>query len=204
MANKLGLSVKERNQIIKRFQRYGSKIISEADEKLALMQYNKAKKICKSAVDSYYNDYDPMKHGKYRRKYSLYEAYHVGIRGKKFVFELGDELMTSRHRVSNEYIYEMMFQEGWHGGANKIAEDKIDRWLPHPDPGVPYWRYPGKPRGNMERWERWNRFPAPRSKKSPYNTIKDEWIEYINSEKCEKEQIDIFVPIFKEYLLKKR
>lgn len=52
-----------------------------------------------------------------------------------------------RHRVGNDYIYEYIFKQGYHGGAIDGPE--------HPAPGTPYWRTGF----NFSEWGR----PAPKT-----------------------------------------
>ena len=51
------------------------------------------------------------------------------------------------HRVGNDYIYEYIFKQGYHGGAIDGPE--------HPAPGTPYWRTGF----NFSEWGR----PAPKT-----------------------------------------
>ena len=69
----------------------------------------------------------------YKRKYDIRNVFNLDVtRDGEFIFELGHEFMQKKHRVSNEYIYDKMFVEGWHGGAHDGPG--------HPDPGKNYWR----------------------------------------------------------------
>ena len=40
-------------------------------------------------------------------------------------------------------LFDQAFYEGWHGGAKKIAQSKIEKWGEHPNVGVPHYRKPG-------------------------------------------------------------
>ncbi|MBQ8947811.1 MAG: hypothetical protein IJ058_15275 [Lachnospiraceae bacterium] len=79
----------------------------------------------------------------YRRKRSLYHAFRVERQGYSINVIFDSELMEDYgHRVSNEYIFENSFIRGFHGGADKISDDKVAMGRPpHPDPGSPI-RFP--------------------------------------------------------------
>ena len=67
----------------------------------------------------------------YERTESLLNVYDVKpLSGEINVNLSSDEL--GGHRVGNDYIYEYIFKQGYHGGAIDGPE--------HPAPGTPYWR----------------------------------------------------------------
>lgn len=72
-------------------------------------------KIIKSAIEKYYSV--PKRY--YKRTKSLFKVYKMDDYG----FEFSPEFMPDVHRVSNEYIYDKMFIEGYHGGATKGPND---------------------------------------------------------------------------------
>lgn len=70
-----------------------------------------------NVIDDYYNSYSPSF---YDRKYSLRRFYESD---RSFTDDMDiitdtPNIILGKHRVSNEYIYNKMFVEGWHGGAN--------------------------------------------------------------------------------------
>lgn len=93
----------------------------------------KVKEIFDKWVNNYYASYSPIY---YSRTYGLRDAYVCEVYGNLLVFESDASLLNGSHRVSNEYIYDRMFFEGWHGGADKGEG--------HPVPGSLYWRSPFK------------------------------------------------------------
>ena len=67
----------------------------------------------RTAVEDWYMAYSP---DYYNRKESLLHVYDVKPQvGLVNVHLSSDEL--GGHRVSNDYIYNLMFLQGWHGGA---------------------------------------------------------------------------------------
>lgn len=127
----------------------------------------KARMIFRTAVDSYYEGYSPRV---YNRTESLYSAMEIKFTQDGFKLVFGESLKGS-HRVGNDYIYDVMFKKGVHGGA--------------PHNGDYYWRYPG-PQAAASlgippyiAWYPWG--AAPRSE-SPWEYMKSEWTAYTNSE----------------------
>lgn len=145
-----------------------NEIREKAVEEIFPTVRNKIKQINRDAVDQYYEAYTPQA---YRRTESLYKAYR--IRKKKAGFDLlvGGEFIPDSHRVSSEYIYDVMYKKGYHGGA--------------PHNNSYYWRFPGPTLAKelgIPRYIAWYPFgPAPQTQ-SPYEVFKREWDEYRNGE----------------------
>lgn len=101
------------NDILKFLKKNANKMAQEINELLAKDQLYHAKEICISAVDAFYGAYTPLA---YQRKYSLYDAFDVGIRNSDtFTFQIGDEMMSAHHQP-NEYVFDVTFMNGYHGG----------------------------------------------------------------------------------------
>lgn len=167
--------------------------VNEAMMKIAWKKYRKAEKICKKEIDRFYNEYSPMV---YRRKYDLRNVYNLDVtKDGEFIFEFGHEFMQKQHRVSNEYIYDEMFKEGWHGGANKGPG--------HPDPGKNYWRTPSvnDDEYGIKAYSYWWSIPAAKSS-SPYNNIINKWNLYMRSE-GKKMELDTWASTTKKYLTRR-
>lgn len=105
--------------------------------------------ICRTSIDAYYEAFTP---NFYKRTESLYKAYRVKIDRNDVVIKLGGEFIPDTHRVSTDYIYNMMFKEGWHGGAPR----------PDFDDGNLYWRSPAKKNDGMPPFTFWGQI-APRT-----------------------------------------
>lgn len=86
-----------------------------------------------SAITNYYQDYDQ---DYYKRKYDLYDMLRTRVDSDGISIKVSSDYLQE-HRVDNEYIFHLMFEEGWHGGATH----GVDPWgNEHPNPGTPYWR----------------------------------------------------------------
>lgn len=173
-------------------------LVKDVSSQCAKLLYYKIKEISNEAIARYYNAYAPHM---YKRKESLYDAVDFGIRnGEDFYWEYGADLINARHRASNEYIFDVMFMEGWHGGAKSGAG--------HPSPGTPHWKYPPTARNMyleeydeivyVETWTLW--YPSPAAKSTaPFDMIMNAWSAYINGEFL-IERKKIALQCFKKYI----
>lgn len=152
-----------------------NKIIAKAGEirRNAIMSVipkaiNKAKMIVRGAVDDYYESYSPVV---YQRQESLYSVMNVELTGDGFDLLFSAANLSGGHRVGNDYIYDVMFKKGYHGGA--------------PHNGGYYWRFPSPQTASsfgIPPYITWYPFgPAPQSA-SPWEQIQADWYDYINTE----------------------
>ena len=91
-------------------------------------------KAARTAVEDWYMAYQPVS---YERTESLLHVYDVKPQtGLVNVHLSSDEL--GGHRVSSDYIYNLMFLQGWHGGALHDGFPPLKRT----GPGFIYWGGP--------------------------------------------------------------
>ena len=66
-------------------------------------------------VDAFYNEYTPTS---YDRTYSLYEGwkFNRGKNGLKLYWETSGSLIPDTHRASPQYIFDLTYEYGQHGG----------------------------------------------------------------------------------------
>ena len=116
-------------------------------------------------IARWYAEYDPHL---YNRQRGLYHAYKITTDVFSYDIEFGPEFMDEagiNHRATNEYIYNLAFMEGYHGGAKYVRDGKVQRGSePHPNPGTPYWRTPAG------KYTHWFEDPAPMGE-SPYERV---------------------------------
>lgn len=127
-------------------------------------------KIIIDAIQKYYSV--PKKF--YKRTKSLFEVYEITEDG----FDFGPEHMEQKHRVGNEYIYEKMFVEGYHGGSSGMPGTPDSK--KNPKPWDMAYRKPVRIFGesNIKAYSLWSN-TAPRvSDPSPYELIKQGFEEY--------------------------
>lgn len=182
--------------------------VHEAMMKIAWQKYKKAEEICKNEIDRFYREYSPDKDKKvrlrngyaykmvYKRKYDLKNVYNLDVtKNGDFIFELGSEFMKKKHRVDNEYIYEKMFEEGWHGGAHDGPG--------HPNPGKNYWRTPSvdDEEHGIKAYSYWWDKPAAKST-SPYENIINKWNSYMNGQ-GKKMELETWALTTKKYLTRR-
>lgn len=178
MANvSFDITVDQRARIREVLMQNAGKIYSKAIQAVVPKMIKRADLIVKTAIDEYYDSYKPWV---YDRTESLYKVMDIELTPSGFNLSFGggnvglasSSSHLGRHRVdevNGDYIYEVMFKKGYHGGA-PYNGDYYWRW---PSPGVtretpPYimW-YPYGPAVQTE---------------SPWERIQFEWGEYCEGE----------------------
>ena len=88
--------------------------------------------IADSTIDAFYEDYDPST---YNRRGDMYNTYKISVKRDKYDIEyeidFSPEYMKF-HGDLKEYLFDIVFEQGWHGGANEGEG--------HPEPGIPWYR----------------------------------------------------------------
>lgn len=164
---------KEFNKYQEKHEKFKADMISDLDY------------ICRTIVDDFYSDYMPKGSDPiyYVRKYSLYDAYKITINDEAWDVDEGPEYMNKEiHGEFTEYIYDIAFVRGYHGGATSGDG--------HPASGIPYWRTP------FPTFDSWGR-PAAISK-SPYMRMEKECQDYFRIKEAEWERT-IYKPVEQLY-----
>lgn len=94
--------------------------------------------ICRTVIDDFYSDYMPNKRTGvdpvyYNRTYDLYNVYKINVDLDKWEVEFSPSFMHFNHHQGNDYVYEIAFVQGYHGGS--YGKDT-------PIPRTPYYRGP--------------------------------------------------------------
>ena len=109
--------------------------MKKENDKLTEKFIRKAKEnlkyIATTAIDKFYEDYEPHF---YERTWELYNTYKITVTEDDWSIDFDSSWMGDTHRAEPEFIFENSFIRGWHGGGTS-GDD-------HPEPGVPYWRWP--------------------------------------------------------------
>lgn len=114
------------------------------------LYYNTLNEIGKHVISQWYASYDPIY---YNRQLSMKHAFKVELYGTDYSVVFDSDLINGyTHNQDNDYIYDIVFMQGYHGGLTYGDG--------HPHVGIPYWRTP------FPQLNRWGR-PAKRSW-SPY------------------------------------
>lgn len=144
-------------------------------------QQSKIRQIFNEAVDTFYSSYTP---NSYDRTYGLYDVLDMKLNDKGVVntedptyMDLfnPDKLHTDR---SGNSLFNKVFIEGYHGGAENISGTKSDIWGAHPSPGNPYYRapgwvkYPGEIKKKWHKYGKWGRRSVQTA--SPYKIFSHE------------------------------
>lgn len=81
---------------------------------------NEMQEQCQTAIEAFYNDYEPEY---YNRLYALYDVYRTSVQADKtrnrvnVIIELNADFLTPPHKESQvEHIYTSAFVKGAHGG----------------------------------------------------------------------------------------
>lgn len=130
------------------------------------------------AVDAFYQDYDPIRYSR-RKDHTLYSVWRddppVDNRGlidfddAKDLLDATGSTTVMRSGGGAQSLFEQTFMEGWHGGAYTASSEAASGWWPHPNPGIPFWRRPGRrPNGTYHKWGRWYK-SAKRMHPTPYS-----------------------------------
>lgn len=181
------MTLKELDKALDNIEKDVDKAIKTINKELdKTYQKDIEENIIKKSIQDFYDDYTPS----YKRRKDLFNAYKFSSKNGKIHLETGAQFMKKKHRASHEYIYNLAFVSGWHGGAINIRDSKIDKWGVHPDPGTwkkgdtpitsgtPWWRTPPEPNEELgiERWELWGD-PAEKSS-APLENIRKMLKEY--------------------------
>lgn len=90
-------------------------IPQEIGKEAALYVYEDVNRIFEDGVKEYYAAYSPMYYG---RTNSLLHAFQIDLDGSFIKWTVNAGLLPDSHRVGSSYIFQYMFEEGYHGGAN--------------------------------------------------------------------------------------
>lgn len=92
--------------------------------------YKDINEIFEEGISEFYDEYTPRY---YHRKYALYDTYRITKTKNSLIIQADGSYMPSGiHRASNDYIFDLVFVQGYHGGAfsDETGGDE------------PYWRVP--------------------------------------------------------------
>lgn len=128
-----------RNEIINYMIKNSKAIVKQINSELDKVYEKDLNKIIKRAIDDFYHTYKPKY---YNRQYSLKYMYKVTSKDGFIDMDFSTDYWHGNHRLGNEELFNLVFIEGWHGGARNIDSSKIEQWGEHPEEGVPYWRTP--------------------------------------------------------------
>ena len=138
------------NRVSEELETETSKAMDEASMEFGQYQQSKITELFNNAVSYFYNQYEPVF---YKRQGDpntlsggLYDVLSLKVDEFGQVeydspFDLIDEDRMHKDREGNS-LFQKVFMQGWHGGAESIAESKVGTWGAHPNPGVPYYRTP--------------------------------------------------------------
>ncbi len=151
--------------ILGKYQQNKSTILSSIIQQYAIKTQPAIGSKMKSAIKTYYDSYKPML---YDRERSLYGVFRFDITSSSYALILDPAFLQGVHRVADDWIYDKMFKEGFHGGA--------------PHNGGMYWRWPSKPIGNIGRYSMWYPWGEALQTAAPYDIAAKDINGYVNTE----------------------
>lgn len=93
----------------------------------------------KIAVETYYNSYDPQSNGGYDRQEDFGRMMEIEDSGNGKLTISIDSGKLGAHRAEDDYLYEYMFKEGYHGGAKPKNSEKGDFLWRSPNGFFTHW-----------------------------------------------------------------
>lgn len=106
-------------------------------------QQRRLESLFEEAVRQFYDAYSPSF---YSRSESMYDVLNLQKNGDGLiiyddVMDLLDRTKMTVDRKGGD-LFNKVFVEGWHGGAEGINDALAERYGAHPSPGIPYYRTP--------------------------------------------------------------
>lgn len=157
-----------------------AKAVDSAMKEFGVYQQQKITQIFNSAVQEFYDAYTPKE---YNRTYGLYDvldlktdSHGMVITSANGYLDLFDSSSLHGDRSGGD-LFQKVFMEGWHGGAESIASGKAAVWGSHPSPGTPYYRrsgfvtYPNSTTKKWHKYGKWGRVAV--RTESPYKIIEE-------------------------------
>lgn len=149
----------EHNRTLNEFNKLAEKYSEDLNDELRMIAIR--------AIDGFYADYKPRMYERYGDLYNTYKI-DVNVENYSVVYDVDFSPEYMKYHAENrDYIYEICFMEGWHGGA--VSGEG------HPDPGVPWWRLTFEQDKYSDGWYQ----EAKRYKKKPHDVIEKNMKKYI-------------------------
>lgn len=123
-----------------------------ANKKTIQLAAKKSKMFAKYAAKEFYSSYDPLFYG---RTNDFYNRLFIIEPKEEEIFVKASSAGLWGHRVSGDYILEVVANQGYHGGA--ISGPSDFHGNSHPAPGTPYWRKPATEYDGIPPYSLWGR-----------------------------------------------
>lgn len=155
--------------ITKAYRRYMDEGQKEAEKEFAQWQRTFLKEVFQDAITDFYSAHTPTKYSRRgdmgSRTGGLYDLYALSDSNSETPLldfdssSLYNKANMHQGRKGYNGLFELVFVEGYHGGARTISPGKAKIWGKHPDGSTPYWRRRGFVRvlGRMHDYGKWGR-----------------------------------------------
>ena len=148
-------------------QSKATKILKQSIDECGPEIERRGKEIFKQVVDDFYGSYSPVVYNRNKSMENILEL-EYSSQGMDISYE-PSRMSSTNGTLSGQGLYELVFKEGYHGGA-KFGTG-------HPNPGTPYWRQP------IDYYYYWSR-PAAKSE-PPYDEFDKRFDEYLDGDAYE-------------------
>lgn len=150
--------------------------------------YKDINEIFETGINEFYEEYTPRY---YHRKYALYDTYRITQTKNSLIIQADGGFMPSGiHRAPNDYIFDLVFVQGYHGGAFSDETGGEE----------PFWRVPpltsSLPRG-IKPYTDWG--SAATQTESPDDKIYRKLVAYDLSGVAQKYIVQFYWDIIKQY-----
>ena len=131
--------------------KWADKVSKDIYDEFGQVQRQLIEDAFRNAVTSFYKAYEPWSYVRQGDPdtetgglYNLFQT-HIptderGLVNYSSAMDLIDPSQMTLDRHGNNTLFDLVFMEGWHGGAKYIAPRKEARWHKHPNPGTPHYR----------------------------------------------------------------
>lgn len=146
----------------KYWNRVKSKFVKDLKKDFSSKQRAIIERMFRESVTKFYNAYSPSVYTRQGHpddgSGGLYELLSINMGGNDMIAmslpgydELYDASQMHSGRNGYDGLFDKVFMQGWHGGAESISDEKAGIYGRHPSPGTPYYRTPP---GSYARWGR--------------------------------------------------
>ena len=176
---------KFKEQTLKVLNEEVDRAMDDAAKEFGVYQQQKITEIFKNAVAEFYGAYTPKSYERQGRDGTggLYnvldlhtDEHGMVITGPNGYQDLFDSSQMHGDRNGGD-LFNKVFMEGWHGGAESISEGKTDIWGTHPSQGTPYYRKPGfvrYPNPTKTKWHKYGKWgKVAKRTTAPYTIIEE-------------------------------
>ena len=172
----ISATIEEMGSVVtEELQKYLRNVVKETQNEYRSFQQQLIKDTFNDSISSFYGAYSPKKYKRHGNTSShtggLYDLINLDD-GRDYQFfeddysDIYSEANMHDGRKGYNGLFELVFVEGYHGGAKSISGSKAKVWGSHPSPGTPYWRRRGFVRA-LRRWHNYGKWGSAAKQTTP-------------------------------------